>query len=96
MRDSNPHGTFIPPAWKALRLLALWQAGPSTNSGNPARSNGLPVQVASQCRTCQVYNFLLEDIGIDPRSVPRPSYEQTVSLGLSERGWPVSRRVDRR
>ena len=35
---------------------------------------------------------LLEDIGIDPRSVPRPSHEATVSLGLSERGWIPGRR----
>jgi hypothetical protein len=35
---------------------------------------------------------LLEDIGIDPRSVPRPSQEAAVSLGLSERGWIPGRR----
>lgn len=35
---------------------------------------------------------LLEDIGIDPRSVPRPSHEAAVSLGLSERGWIPGRR----
>ncbi len=36
---------------------------------------------------------LLEDIGIDPRSVARPSYEQAVSLGLTERGWVSPRHV---
>jgi len=35
---------------------------------------------------------LLEDIGIDPRSVPRPSCEAAVSLGLSVRGWTPRRR----
>lgn len=39
---------------------------------------------------------LLEDIGIDPRSVPRPSHEQAVSLGLSERGWVAPRHIYRR
>ena len=39
---------------------------------------------------------LLEDIGIDPRSVSRPSYEQAVSLGLTERGWVSPPRVYRR
>lgn len=39
---------------------------------------------------------LLEDIGIDPLSVPRPSYEQAVSLGLSERGWVSRRYIYRR
>jgi len=39
---------------------------------------------------------LLEDIGIDPRSVPRPSHEQAVSLGLTERGWVSPRHVYRR
>lgn len=39
---------------------------------------------------------LLEDIGIDPRSVPRPSLEEAVSLGLTERGWIPPRRPYRR
>jgi hypothetical protein len=39
---------------------------------------------------------LLDDIGIDPRSVPRPSHEHAVSLGLTARGWVSPRHVYRR
>jgi hypothetical protein len=69
------------PFWKRL-LNVLTDRRPA--AGNvPA----VPIQELEG-----LSDSLLEDIGIDPRSVPRPSHEQAVGLGLSERGWMPGRR----
>jgi len=69
------------PLWK--RLLHAFLDRPPVAEKAPA----LPLQEIQG-----LSDSLLEDIGVDPRDVPRPSYEATVSLGLSERGWIPGRR----
>lgn len=73
------------PLWKRL-LNALIDRHPTAGNA-PA----VPIREIEG-----LSDSLLEDIGIDPRSVPRPSQEQAVSLGLSERGWVSPRHVYRR
>ncbi|MBN9243837.1 MAG: hypothetical protein J0I98_13685 [Mesorhizobium sp.] len=73
------------PLWKRL-LHVFPERSPAATQG-PA----LPLQEIEG-----LSDSLLEDIGVDPRSVPRPSYTQAVSLGLSERGWVPPRPAHRR
>lgn len=69
------------PLWRRL-LDALIDREPAPRDGP-----GVPLREIED-----LSDSLLEDIGIDPRSVPRPSFEQAVSLGLTERGWIPPRR----
>ncbi len=76
-----------PPRAALERLLHVFpERSPAATQG-PA----LPLQEIEG-----LSDSLLEDIGVDPRSVPRPSYTQAVSLGLSERGWVPPRPAHRR
>ncbi len=73
------------PLWKRL-LHAFADRRPAADKG--------PVLPLHEIENLS--DRLLEDIGVDPRDVPRPSYEEAVSLGLSERGWRSWRGARRR
>lgn len=61
------------------------------NSLLPARKvPGLPIEEMQA-----LSDRLLDDIGVDPRSIPRPAHEEAVRLGLLDRGWQPPRRVNR-